>query len=144
MIGCYLIKNSNHLSKEHCMYQDLIVLGDKTNHGGTVISASTFSDTHGKGWARMGDMVSCPRCKGVFPISQGDAGLIDYGKPVAYHGCKVACGATLIASQHFSTTVPSSGAAPAAEESAMAQGFGGIGAGLIASYQDEALDDEGA
>lgn len=85
----------------------VIVLGDKTSHGGVVISASSFSDTHGKGWARRGDMVSCPLCKGVFPISQGDPSLIDDGKPVAYHGCKVACGATLISSQIFTTTVPS-------------------------------------
>ena len=33
----------------------------------------------------MGDMVSCPLCKGIFPISEGDASLIDDGKPVAYH-----------------------------------------------------------
>ena len=123
------------------MSQPLIVLGDKTSHGGTVITASPFSDTHGKGWARMGDMVSCPLCKGIFPISEGDASLIDDGKPVAYHGCKVACGAMLISSQMFTTTVPSSGAAPGAGEQAGEHGFGSIGSGLIAGYQDEPLDD---
>ena len=90
-------------------------------------------------------MVSCPLCKGIFPISQGDASLIDDGKPVAYHGCKVACGATLISSQMFTTTVPSNGAAPGAgdgaDEGAIEQGYGAIGAGLIAGYQDEPLDD---
>lgn len=89
----------------------------------------------------MGDMVSCPLCKGIFPISEGDASLTDDGKPVAYHGCKVACGAILVSSQMFTTTVPSSGAAPGAGEGAMEQGFGSIGAGLIASYQDEPLAD---
>ena len=91
----------------------------------------------------MGDMVSCPLCKGIFSISQGDASLIDDGKPVAYHGCKVACGATLISSQMFTTTVPSSGAAPGAGEGVgekvFEQGFGAIGAGLMAGYQDEPL-----
>src|SRR5438067_1440208 len=62
----------------------IIVMGDKTSHGGTVITCSPFSDTHGKGWARVGDMTSCPRCKGVFPIAQGDASLTDDGKAVAY------------------------------------------------------------
>lgn len=119
----------------------VIVLGDKTSHGGVVISASSFSDTHGKGWARRGDMVSCPLCKGVFPISQGDPSLIDDGKPVAYHGCKVACGATLISSQIFTTTVPSSGAAPDAANGTMGRAIGAIGSGLSAGYHDEALPD---
>lgn len=125
------------------MSQPLIVLGDKTSHCGTVISASLFSDTHGKGWARMGDMVSCPLCKGIFPIIQGDSSLIDDGKPVAYHGCKVACGATLISSQIFTTTVPSNGASPGARDSAHGPGFGSIGAGLLASYQNEWLENSG-
>ncbi|CDG81630.1 gp51 [Janthinobacterium agaricidamnosum NBRC 102515 = DSM 9628] len=90
----------------------------------------------------MGDMVSCPRCKGIFPISQGDASLTDDGKPVAYHGCKVACGATLIASQNFTTTVPSAGAGCAAT-SDIANRYGVIGAGLLAGYKDEPLDDAG-
>jgi uncharacterized Zn-binding protein involved in type VI secretion len=122
--------------------QPLIVLGDKTSHGGTVITASPFSDTNGKGWARKGDMVSCPRCKDVFPISQGDAGLIAEGREVAYHGCKVACGAVLISSQMFTTTVPTSGAPPGgesddADKDSAALVFGAIGAGLVAAYQDE-------
>lgn len=119
----------------------VIVLGDKTSHGGMVINASPFSDTHGKGWARKGDMVSCPLCKGVFPIIQGDPSLTDDGNPVAYHGCKVACGATLISSQIFTTTVPSSGTASGNRDGTMAQTVGAIGAGLSAGYQDEALAD---
>lgn len=126
----------------------IITIGDKTNHGGTVIGSAQTTDTHGKRFARMGDMVACPRCKGVFPISQGDASFTDDGQPVAYHGCKVACGATLIASQSLTTTEPSGGAAPAvaadaATDSQMAQGFGDIGGGLMARYQDEALDAAG-
>lgn len=94
----------------------------------------------------MGDMVACPLCKGVFPISEGDASLIDDRKPVAYHGCKTACGAILVSSQMFSTTVPSAGAAPGAadgllEDAIAAAGFGSVGEGLIAAYQDEALED---
>lgn len=130
------------------MSQPLIVLGDKTNHGGTVISAAPTTGTNGKAWARMGDKVSCPRCKGVYPIMQGDPSLIEDGQPVAYHGCKVGCGATLLAGQQVvTTTEPSGGAAPGAAssqaDSALAKGFGAIGAEMMARYQDEPLDDSG-
>ncbi len=124
----------------------LIVMGDKTSHGGTVITCSPFSDTHGKGWARMGDMVSCPRCKGIFPIAQGDASLIDHGKSVAYHGCKTACGATLMSSQMFTYTEPSAGAAPSSASAStpvpLMEGFGLVGQGLASQYQDEEAGSE--
>jgi uncharacterized Zn-binding protein involved in type VI secretion len=126
------------------MSQPLIVLGDKTSHGGTVIACSAFSNTHGKGWARVGDMVSCPRCGGVFPIIQGDPSLIDDGRAVAYHGCKVACGATLIAGQQFTVTTPSGGSArlPTSEqpEHVVPDGFGAIHTTMAAGYQNESLD----
>lgn len=129
------------------MTQPLIVLGDKTSHGGTVITCSPTCDTMGKGWARVGDMVSCPRCKGVFPISQGDPSLIDDGHAVAYHGCKVACGATLISSQMMTLTEPSGGAgqgaSASAAESVAARGFGSVGDGAAARYQNEAVDETG-
>ena len=127
--------------------QPLIVLGDKTSHGGTVITCSPTCDTMGTGWARVGDMVSCPRCKGVFPIIQGDASLTDDGRAVAYHGCKVACGATLMSSQMLTLTEPSGGAAHGAAEAgakeALARGFGSIGGCSMAVYRDEALDEAG-
>jgi uncharacterized Zn-binding protein involved in type VI secretion len=137
-----------NIDKEDRVSQSLIVLGDKTSHGGTVIGCAPTTGTQGKGWARVGDMVACPRCKGIFPISQGDGSLTEDGRAVAYHGCKVACGATLIGSQMHTTTQPSGGAAPGAasggpSENALAKGFGGIGAGLMASYQDEPLDEAG-
>lgn len=121
--------------------QPLIVIGDKTSHGGTVITCSPFSDTHGKGCARVGDMVSCPRCRGVFPIADGDQSLVDDGKAVAYAGCKTACGATLIASQMFSFTEPSSGAgqgaSPSTASDTLMQGFGHVGAGFASAYEEE-------
>lgn len=106
-----------------------------------------FSDTQGKGWARVGDMVTCPRCKGVFPIAQGDPGLTDDGKQVAYHGCKTACGATLISSQVVSTTVPAGGG-PAGGSSgggaagALAKGLGAVAASMLAGYKDEPVEEE--
>ena len=76
----------------------LIVLGDKTSHGGSVIEASPHSDSGGKPIARMGDKTVCPK-HGPNPIVEGDATLIVDGKPAARHGDKTACGATLIAGQ---------------------------------------------
>lgn len=76
----------------------LIVLGDKTSHGGAVIEASPNSDSGGKGIARVGDKAACPK-HGPNTIVSGDSTLIVDGKPAARNGDKTACGATLIAGQ---------------------------------------------
>lgn len=91
----------------------LIVLGDKTDHGGTVISAAPAAAAGGKPIARLGDMVECPRCHGTFAIVEGNPAMCVDGAAVAYHGCAVACGARLIASQSEMTTQPTSGDADA-------------------------------
>lgn len=88
------------------MSEALIVLGDKTDHGGTVISAATVASTGGKPIARLGDMVECPRCRGKFAIVQGNPAMTFDGAPAAFDGCAVACGARLIASQPAMTTTP--------------------------------------
>lgn len=125
------------------MGQLIIVLGDKTNHGGTVITAGATADTNGFPWARQGDMVSCPKCKGVFPIAQGDPNFISDGAPIAYHGCKVACGATLIGGkQGITTTVPHSGAAPGSS-GADNNRFGLISSTMAAAYEDEPVGHDG-
>ncbi len=82
----------------------LIVLGDKTSHGGTVIESSSESSIGGIRIARMGDMVACPvPGHGVNPIVTGDVTLLIDGKSSARVGDKTACGATLIASQVVTT-----------------------------------------
>jgi uncharacterized Zn-binding protein involved in type VI secretion len=82
------------------MSRPYIVIGDKTSHGGTVISADFTSTVNGKAMARTGDQVVCPRCKGVFPITEGDPSFTDEaGKHYARQGDKTACGASLIPSQ---------------------------------------------
>lgn len=87
------------------MSRPFILLGDKTNHGGVVITASETSDCDGKGIARIGDQVTCPQ-KGhgsVTTIVTGDPTATIDGKSAARHGDKTACGATLIASQSLTT-----------------------------------------
>ena len=68
----------------------VIVIGDKTTHGGTA---------GGKSVARQGDLVSCPKCKGNFPIIEGSSIMLANGRGIALEGMKTACGAELIASQ---------------------------------------------
>ncbi|MDR0777431.1 MAG: PAAR domain-containing protein [Azonexus sp.] len=87
------------------MSRPFIVLGDKTNHGGVVISASGTTDCNGKGIARIGDKVTCPRDGhgSVTTIVTGDPTAVIDGRPAARHGDKTACGASLIAGQSMTT-----------------------------------------
>lgn len=86
------------------MSRPLIVIGDKTSHGGTVISADMTFDIHGKYVARRGDMTVCPKCKGTFAITSAAEDLFDAaGNGYARHLDKTACGATLISSQVTTT-----------------------------------------
>ena len=81
-----------------------IVIGDRTDHGGVVIGSTMTTDTHGKRLARVGDQVTCPKKgHGTTVIVTGDPTMIVDGAPVARHGDKCACGATLISSQVVST-----------------------------------------
>lgn len=76
-----------------------IVIGDRTDHGGVVIGSTMTTDTHGKRLARVGDQVTCPKKgHGTTVIVTGDLTMVVDGAPVARHGDKCACGATLISS----------------------------------------------
>lgn len=87
------------------MTRPLILLGDRTDHGGIVIEASPSSDVMGVRIARIGDRVSCPRRGhgGETIIASGDPTCIVDGRPAARHGDKTACGATLQSSQALLT-----------------------------------------
>ena len=111
----------------------MIVLGDKTDHGGEVIEASGMTDTHGKRIARVGDKVQCPKKgHGTTVIASGDLTMVIDGKAVAYHGCKTSCGATLISSQAV-TTVDFGGTG---------RGNGGVGSAVSAAEQVQQGFDE--
>ena len=77
--------------------KDIIRLGDSTTHGGVVLEAFSRTDLNGKPIAGVGHNVSCPLCKGVFPIAEGSATYSVDGIAVALDGMKTACGAALIA-----------------------------------------------
>lgn len=76
----------------------VIRLGDKTTHGGEVISAVSDFTVLGKRVAVEGDTTFCPKCKGQFPIRPGESARKHHGKQVAYDQDLTACGAKLISS----------------------------------------------
>ena len=81
-----------------------IVVGDRTTHGGTVITGDLTSSMYGKAMARSGDMTICPQCKGAFPILKSSSIVVDgAGNTYARHMDKTACGAHLLASQSLGT-----------------------------------------
>jgi uncharacterized Zn-binding protein involved in type VI secretion len=98
------------------MAGEIIRLGDKTSHGGTVLEGSPADICMGKPIAYIGHKVQCPKCKGTFPIVQGALTTTFYGKGVALAGMKTACGAVLIASQ-FTDIVEYGGGTAAASSS---------------------------
>lgn len=84
------------------MSRPFIVVGDKTSHGGVVLTGSVESDVAGRPLARVGDKVSCPRHRNN-AIATGDPACIIDGAPAARAGDKTLCGATLIPSQATTT-----------------------------------------
>lgn len=66
--------------------KDIIRLGDTTSHGGTVLEAFTHTNLNGKPIAGVGHNVSCPLCKGIFPIVEGSSTYSVEGVPVALDG----------------------------------------------------------
>jgi len=76
----------------------IIRLGDKTSHGGEVISAAQSFTVLGKCVAVEGNATYCPRCKGKFPIQPKGSTRKHHGKQVAYDQDLTACGAKLISS----------------------------------------------
>jgi uncharacterized Zn-binding protein involved in type VI secretion len=77
-----------------------IIVGDKTTHGGVVISGSPTNKWHGISIARKTDKVYCPKCKPhIFEIAEGLDNFTDTDSrlPVATEGHLTTCGAALIA-----------------------------------------------
>ena len=99
---------------------EIIRQGDPTSHGGKVIEGSLFDICMGKPIAFVGHKVTCPKCKGIFPIAEGAPNTTFYGKGVALAGMKTACGATLIATQFTDTVEYSRGSVPAASDATAA------------------------
>ena len=77
----------------------IVRLGDKTTHGGVVISASATHTIRGIGVARVGDKVTCPKAgHGDNQIVEGAPTFTIGGRQVALHGHRCSCGCALISS----------------------------------------------
>lgn len=76
----------------------VIRLGDHTTRGCAVVqvTAGQFA-VLGRPVARVGDLCKCAQPGGtICRIIEGDSQHTVHGLPVAYHGHKTSCGATLI------------------------------------------------
>lgn len=77
----------------------VIIKGDPTMHGGKVLEGFSQVDLKGIPVSGVGHLVSCPMCKGVFPIVEGAIIFDYYGVSIAVEGLQTTCGARLIATQ---------------------------------------------
>lgn len=118
-----------------------IVVGDRTDHGGVVVGSTMTTDTHGKRLARVGDQVTCPKKgHGTTVIVTGDPTMIVDGAPVARHGDKCACGATLISSQMVSG-IGDGGGGATSRSTSTCDGHTGVGVVVQSIAQARQYDD---
>lgn len=81
------------------MLKGLVLLGDKTTHGGRVISASSAFIVNGKRVALTGDKVSCPIIgHSINAIIDGSTQWSSDGKFFIVDGCRSECGCQVISS----------------------------------------------
>ncbi|WLI76915.1 PAAR domain-containing protein [Kosakonia sp. H02] len=81
------------------MSKGFVLLGDKTTHGGAVISASSTMVVNGKKVALVGDKVSCPKDgHGTNTIIEGSTEWSSDGRAIVVDGCKCQCGCQVISS----------------------------------------------
>lgn len=86
------------------MTRRLIKRGDKTSHGGLVITGAEADLLDGQPMARLGDLVDCPqrysdgRPHGVNKIVTATSGLMLGDIPAACEGDQTECGCELIGS----------------------------------------------
>ena len=73
-----------------------IVIGDRTSHGGLVMSGDITFRIDGQPVARVGDKVFCPRCKVMTTIATSRfPSIFDLGQTMAYDQDSTSCGALL-------------------------------------------------
>lgn len=79
------------------MNKGIIVLGDKTSHGGRVITATSDFIINGVKAAQVGDFVDCPKNgHGINKITEGHDAFFCGEQKVAVDGCHTECGCYLI------------------------------------------------
>jgi len=77
----------------------IVTLGSMSNHGGTIITATTNSIANGVPVAKNGDFHACPiRGHGTTPVF-GGSNVLAQGVPVLSTGAVAGCGAIIITGQ---------------------------------------------
>lgn len=81
------------------MSKGFVLLGDKTSHGGEVISASSTMVVNSKKVALIGDEISCPvEGHGTNQIIEGSSEWSSDGKAIVVDGCHCECGCQVMSS----------------------------------------------
>ncbi len=106
------------------MPRSVVRIGDRTSHGGVVVTGDQTLNVFGQAAARKGDMTTCPRCKGSYPIVEGTRST-GSSQWLALEGMRTACGATLIASQHFWQEADATGTSSTAAADTNAKAYRG-------------------
>ncbi|PHM46474.1 hypothetical protein Xmau_00888 [Xenorhabdus mauleonii] len=70
--------------------KSVIRLNGMTDHGGQVVTAIGGYVYRDVPVAAKGDLVTCPKCKGTFPIVEGSNDLKYQGKNIALEGMQTA------------------------------------------------------
>lgn len=70
-----------------------------TDHGGMIPATQMMSSQQGNLFVRAGDGHLCPKCRCWSTVIKGHVHVIFDGKPVAYVGDKLTCGATIMPQQ---------------------------------------------
>ncbi|WP_440216298.1 PAAR domain-containing protein [Chromobacterium piscinae] len=117
----------------------VIRLGDPTDHGGQVTSASSTTSMFGKAVALIGDSVSCPRQGHTnCVIVEGDPSWTIGGKAVALEGGAVSCGAKLISTMgEVNRSYEGSGAASTGASTAAIAAGAAAAAAILAEFDEQ-------
>lgn len=88
---------STSSSRPSFMGRGMVFQGDKTSHGGIVLSGFAHYAWDGIPVARLGDQVYCPRCTPHQQTIAQVTGFTVHGVPMATAGDITSCGAVLLA-----------------------------------------------
>lgn len=81
------------------MSKGFVLLGDKTTHGGEVISASSTMIVNNKSVALIGDKINCPiPGHGINAIIESSSEWSSDGKAIVVDGCRCECDCQVISS----------------------------------------------
>lgn len=88
------------------MSRTISTVGDKTSHGGRVITGSSTRKVNGRKVARLGDKCTCPIHGATSIVQVTNKMPKTDGRLTAHSGAKTACGATILRATHKNSQGP--------------------------------------